>query len=134
MSDIPALLQPLKDRLAAAHEWDVCDGEQTVRSETGEIIYDRSGYDRSEWVGEYRPIAELIAAAPTDQAKLIAAVEAVVGLPHEDYCCTKGCPGFGLATCGKVHKYGDECDGSECSCFMSGPLRALTQALGGDTA
>ncbi|MDQ0100474.1 hypothetical protein J2T10_000093 [Paenarthrobacter nicotinovorans] len=75
------------------------------------------------------PDAAFIANAPTDQARLLAAVQAVAELPHEDYCCTKGCPGFGLATCGNVHKSGDECDGSECSCFMSGPLRAIESAL-----
>ena len=63
---------------------------------------------------------------------LQAALDAIKALPHEDYCCTKGCPGFGLATCGKVFTYGDECDGSECSCFMSGPLRAIRNALGED--
>lgn len=63
--------------------------------------------------------------------RLLAALDGVLALPHEDYCCTKGCPGFGLATCGKVSKYGDWCDGSECSCFMSGPIAAITKALEG---
>ena len=101
-TSIPALLEPIQARLDAA--W--CE------------------------IGEGCPAQSCKRNRET--ARLLAAVKAVTALPHEDYCCTKGCPGFGLATCGKVHKNGDECDGSECSCFMSGPLRAIEAALRGE--
>ena len=142
---IPALLEPIQARLDAATPgpWKADNLENT------------HGHRGIYWVSIDRPdhimtVAEVdanddgveavwkfddavfIAAAPTDTARLLAAVKAVTALPHEDYCCTKGCPGFGLATCGKVHKNGDECDGSECSCFMSGPLRAIEAALRGE--
>lgn len=52
----------------------VDDTEQTVRvGYAGEILFDKSGEDRSYWARECRPNAELIAAAP----KLLAALEAV---------------------------------------------------------
>ena len=76
--------------------------------------------------------ATMVAHAPEDLQKLHAALDAIEALPHEDYCCTKGCPGFGLAMCGKVDAENIHCDGSECSCFMSGPLRAIKEALGDD--
>lgn len=88
MSTITDLLQPIKGRLNAATPgpYLINDEEQTVRVEhpqhgmwCGEIIYDRSGEHSSEWFGTYRRDAELIANIPTDQAKLIAALEAVVG-------------------------------------------------------
>lgn len=102
------------------------------------------GDDDAEWFYGDRPglpsakgaadliqkTADLTARSITeDLAKLHAALDAVEALPHEDYCCTKGCPGYGLATCGKVRGYGDHCDGSECSCFMRGPLDAIQSAL-----
>lgn len=137
-TSIPALLEPIQARLDAATDaapapwqavgtgvrggdhWYVCAEGQSIAS-----IACNDGENEEQ----REPLARFMTAAPTDTARLLAAVKAVTALPHEDYCCTKGCPGFGLATCGKVHKNGDECDGSECSCFMSGPLRAIESAL-----
>jgi len=111
-----ALLQPLKDRLAAATpgpwEWD-----DKVR--------------RSLWrQGESTPVlgcsallhpgksdAALIAHAPTDQAKLIAAIEKVAELHHEDLF--RGHLSNGCKVCG--HDW-------PCATYT-----ALTQALKGET-
>lgn len=81
MSDIPALLQPLKDRLAAA----------TPGPWFAIRYYVGAGSDQTDPHTEvakasFKPDAELIAAAPTDQAKLIAAIEAVVSLAVDDTC------------------------------------------------
>jgi hypothetical protein len=75
--------------------------------------------------------ARFYAAAPTDMAALLGAVRAVLALPHEDYCCTKGCPGYGNASCGQAVVPGYACDGRKCTCFMSGPIAAINAALEG---
>lgn len=70
-----ARLDEIEARLAAAPAgtWYVDDEEQTVRVETyaGEIVYDQSGENRSEWLKEFRSTAEFIAAAPADVAYLL---------------------------------------------------------------
>ena len=109
---IAALLQPMKDRIAAATEL----GEWEVRGKDI-VIYAPNGfgaYRAVAWVdhAEYTPV---IAHAPTDQAKLIAAIEAV-----EELCA----------------------DAAEQPATELMPVRALaglvraalTEALGGDTA
>lgn len=98
-ASIAALLQPMKDRLTAA----------TPGPWFAVRFYVGAGSDQTDPHTEiakasFKPDAEFIAAAPTDQAKLIAAIEAVVSLAVDD------------APAG--HHY----------------LAALTQALGGDTA
>jgi hypothetical protein len=119
---VPALLQPLKDRLAAATPgpWKTVrhDLSLYVESESGELNPINLGYvgNRPERDGDF------IAASPTDQAKLISAIEAVVG-----WCealdvieaCDPSSPGVPNVSAARV----------------ASKLRfALTQALGGDTA
>jgi hypothetical protein len=76
---VPSLLQPMKDRLAAATEgpWKTVrhDLSLYVEAESGELNPINLGYvgNRPERNGDF------IAAAPTDQAKLIAAIEQVAG-------------------------------------------------------
>lgn len=149
MNDLRALLAPIRERTQAVSKkavhnaafGDVLCVEWTTyyfgadlqwhNARTGQVksakdVADAQGFADGDW--------EWLAHGSTDdRSKLLAAVESIIALPHEDYCCTKGCPGFGLATCGKVHKNGDECDGKECSCFLSGPLNAVAAALGSDT-
>lgn len=115
---VPALLQPLKDRLAAATEgpWEPMRvgmlGTRVVR-----IDGEWDGIIPPEFIKPVTPAlrrfddALFIANAPTDQAKLIAAVEAVDGL------CTY------WAKLGDGDKY-----------YAAKIRAALTQALGGDGA
>lgn len=123
MTTIPALLQPLKDQLAAATEL----GEWEVRGKDV-VIYAPNGFGAYRvvaWVdhAEYTPV---IAAAPTDQAKLIAAIEAV-SAPHQE-----SHPEVELRA--TDYKYtGHHCveDGEKWPCPT---VAAITQALGGDRA
>jgi hypothetical protein len=74
-------LEEIKARASAAERgpWNVDAEEMTVRARTygGEILYDRSGERRSDWVDYFAPTAEFIAAARTDVPKLVAALESV---------------------------------------------------------
>ena len=138
-------LAPIRERLAAATPgpWKadtVVRGDCVVWGPNGRFLMNAQAEPHwLEYPGEKRYVAfdvdkrdvQFIANARTDTARLLAALDGVLALPHEDYCCTKGCPGFGLAMCGKVFRPGDACDGSECSCYMSGPIAAITQALEG---
>ena len=84
MSDIPALLQPLKDRLAAATQGPWFQGRESDRYEnTREVYSEREVSATSSDVATaiHKPEdAALIANTPTDQAKLIAAIEAVLAV------------------------------------------------------
>jgi hypothetical protein len=158
--DIPALLQPLKDRLAAAtpgpwHPHDIAEVDQPrnhvhpdrpwwwvwqtsklpyyggvlkvedySEGKEGAIGEVTSGGDRNltqQWAD-----AQFIAHAPTDQAKLIAAIEAVAA-PHQE-------SHRDVEPWATGYKYtGHHCieDGEQWPCDT---IAALTQALGGDGA
>jgi regulator of replication initiation timing len=45
-------------------------------------------------------------------------------LAHEDYCCTKGCPGPGQSCC--PASAGGACDG-RCHCFLEPVLRVIEE-------
>ena len=135
MSDIPSLLQPLKDRLAAATPgpWHA----RTVTSGRFEGVEARVVDLRGAHIllgpadgqaGQARESdATFIASAPTDQAKLIAAIEAVVGLHKpvagHNPACECGIPAGAGASC-------EECQDA----WPCPTVAALTQALGGETA
>lgn len=115
---IPSLLQPLKDRLAAA-----TPGPWAHYGDLGHEVYQPGAPDVNEpdlVAADIPRLADaaLIAHAPTDQAKLIAAIEAVAELHHEDLF--RGHLSNGCKVCG--HDW-------PCATYA-----ALTQALGGDTA
>jgi hypothetical protein len=118
---VPSLLQPLKDRLTAATPgpWDRHDAQ--IRHTQIDGWVDPEGRKAAQEQTE-RDI-RFVMNAPTDQAKLIAAIEAVAALhePGPGYLTTdvacQACSnsiGYVLYPCNTVH--------------------ALTQALGGDTA
>lgn len=46
----------------------------------------------------------------------------IVNLPHEDFCCTLGCAGHGMALCGETNDRGRECTGARCTCSLRMPL------------
>lgn len=126
------VLELIEDTIGGASEgpWLVDDEEHTVRAKyyNGEILYDRSCEDDYDWAESFRRDAVFIATAREDMPKLAAALRAVLALRHEDYCCTLGCPGGGW--CGlPVDQF---CDGTRCSCFMAGPIRAIAVTLGED--
>ena len=78
MSDrIPALLEPIQKRLEPAlfHAPYIVDGGRVLQANNHPSIRPYVLSDKSMPV-----IAEFIAAAPTDQARLLAAVQAVTGL------------------------------------------------------
>jgi hypothetical protein len=112
---IAALLRPLKDRLAAA-----TPGPWAHYGDLGHEVYQPGATDMNEpglVAADIPRLADaaLISNAPTDQAKLIAAVEAVEVMHRQDthygpYYCICG-------------------DKWPCS-----TVAALTQALGGGTA
>lgn len=102
MTDLRALLAPIRERLAAAtpgpwvarttgraggDHWYVCDAEKSVAS-----IHASDGEDEDQ----REPDAEFIANAPTDLTRLLAAIEAVTELhvpvlqsrhgPHREMC------------------------------------------------
>jgi len=122
MSDVIALLQPLKDRLAAATPgpWEARVDDLT---DDVDVVHDQEQVSFVATCGEKRfpralEDAEFIAHAPTDQAKLIAAIEAVLGV------CTEF---------DEVAEASSAIAGTKS--FQSNRIRAaLTQALGGDTA
>lgn len=165
---IPSLLQPLKDRLAAATPgpWYVEESRYSICADTYRIIgVERfRNFTNDLSLGEDKDTAEFIAAAPTDQAKLIAAIEAVAGLhtpvslwmTHEDADISYQSKEDALAErtdlteadlvpfelCSHCRKIEDSpCEG-ECtmqagyreSLWPCPTVAALTQALGGDTA
>ena len=72
-------LDEIKARVEAVTPgpWEVIEDEQTVRTEDGEIMFDRSGDGWTDWNRCGRDDAEFIAHARTDVPKLIAALEAV---------------------------------------------------------
>jgi hypothetical protein len=76
---IPALLQPLKDRLAAATpgpwDWNHSNPRRVLEGRGGVPVLSCAALLYPE-----RLNAEFIASAPTDQAKLIAAIEAAAAL------------------------------------------------------
>ncbi|YCK81372.1 hypothetical protein M1D89_20230 [Arthrobacter sp. D3-18] len=96
MTDLRALLAPIKARLAAATEL----GAWEVRGKDV-VIYDKHGYGAHRivaWV-DHPEYTEPIANAPTDLARLLAAIEAVAGLhareviaTHEGYGEEAWCP------------------------------------------
>jgi hypothetical protein len=88
------VLDGMKARLSAATPWPwlVNDREQTVRVEhseggmwLGEIMFDRSSEDYTDWMETFRPDATFIAAAPTDVARLTAALEAVLAVGEYNF-------------------------------------------------
>ncbi len=144
MSDIPALLRPIKDRLAAGTDaapvpweavgtgvqggdhWYVCAEDQSIAS-----IACRDGENEEQ----REPLARLFASAPTDQAKLIAAIEAV-----ESLATAWQARGEHLLTAASAREFPD---GVAESLSESGAdfvhnaklvRAALSLALGGDTA
>ena len=60
--------------------WEVIEDEGTVRTQDGEIMFDRSVESGSYWNSHGRRNAEFIAHTRTDIPKLLAALEAVEGL------------------------------------------------------
>lgn len=131
-ASVLSLLQPLKDRLAAATDaapipwqavgtgirggdhWYVCAEDQSIAS-----IACNDG-DNEE---HREPLARFFTAAPTDQAKLIAAIEAVVAL-HK--------PGGGYFASDVACHYCSNSIGYVL--YPCSTVAALVQALGGDTA
>jgi len=124
-ASIPALLQPLKDRLAAATpgpwEWIGPNLERCspgygdvleVEVECGSYCY--GGSPRMNISAGNKALLEN---APTDQAKLIAAIEAVLAVSETPDIITR-------------HPKGDKTFYVEAHRIRA----ALTQALGGDTA
>ena len=115
-ASIPSLLQPLKDRLAAATPGPWETREDNLYDEV-DVVHDQEQVSFVASCGDKHgprvlADAEFIAHAPTDQAKLIAAVEAVETLAaywEETPALRKGTAAKDLRA-------------------------ALTQALGGDTA
>jgi len=80
MTDLRALLAPIRERLAAATKL----GEWEVRGKDV-VIYDPNGYGAHRivaWV-DHAEYTEPIANAPTDLTRLLAAIEAVTGLHRE---------------------------------------------------
>jgi len=126
MSDIPALLQPLKDRLEVITplpwiDWDRGIGHE-IRDQHGEPI--NSGHRETFSARD----AAFIAAAPTDQAKLIAAVEAIDSLVDK---FEQSSEGFGLDLQDDDFERGWHGARKETVAMIRA---ALTQALGGDGA
>jgi hypothetical protein len=104
MTTIPSLLQPLKDRLAAATPGPWTDALGKTFKAVGSIAD-----------------ARLIVNAPTDQAKLIAAVEAVEKARRDL---------FEMSTDPKLEPLARAVYRDSSRAIFT----ALTQALGGDTA
>lgn len=73
--------------------------------------------------------SEKMAATLRQRDAYATALANIAALPHEDYCCTKGCPGYGLACCRPLAR-GEHCTGTECTCFLATPLRLIEQAFG----
>lgn len=74
--------------------------------------------------------AEFFAHAPVDMERLLMSVELILALRHEDYCCLGGgCPGYGNALCDQATSPGYVCDGYRCTCFMSDPIRSISNAF-----
>jgi hypothetical protein len=163
MPDIPALLQPMKDRLAAATpgpwEWSGSNLERCspgygdvleVEVECGSYCY--GGSPRMNISAGNKALLEN---APTDQAKLIAAIEGVTkmhrpinqdfitALPciREECECENECPTEELPVClhcwsqlEQIDPYfGEQHHVSEVM-WPCPTNKALTQALGGDRA
>ncbi|MFJ4288022.1 hypothetical protein ACIPY0_20465 [Paenarthrobacter nicotinovorans] len=139
---IAALLQPIKARLEAATPgpWEAIHRPERSPENDPDILAKQrremgGEAGSSVWVEDEaiwgslwpsrngRANATLIAAAPTDQAKLIAAVEAVVAL-HE--------PGGGYFTSDVACQYCSNSIGYVL--YPCSTVAALTQALGGDAA
>jgi len=130
-ANVQALLQPLKDRLAAATEgpWEPMRagmlGTRVVR-----VDGEWEGIIPPEFIKFVTPAmrsydnAVFIAAAPTDQAKLIAAIEGVLELHQSEH---KNLIGPYCTECVSPIDGGAEL-------YPCNTVRALTQALGGDTA
>jgi len=160
-ASIAALLQPLKDKLAAATPgpWFLndCEGEVIVlpeadltmvaRDDAGKVVswglptnyrperrileveLDSWDEGEDEHDDQIRLNAAFIAAAPTDQAKLIAAIEAIDSLTAElsEKVRAEASPGD--------EDYEFELGRSAGMRSAAYKIRAaLTQALGGDTA
>ncbi|AXH44423.1 hypothetical protein PP356_gp43 [Arthrobacter phage MargaretKali] len=130
VTDVPALLQPMKDRLAAATPGPWHQGRESNRWENSREVYSErevSATSTDVATAIHKPEdSALIASAPTDQAKLIAAIEAVAA-PHQESFREVEPWEMG-------YKYtGHHCieDGEQWPCDT---IAALTQALGGDTA
>jgi hypothetical protein len=135
-ASIPSLLQPLKDRLAAATPgpWKaepylsgvVEDGRVRVTSPSNSGIYNTAE--------DVLPNdAALIASAPTDQAKLIAAIEAVESLAAAWQARGEHLRKFAETVPEDVREALDE-QGADTLWHANLVRAALTQALGGDTA
>ena len=81
---IPALLEPIQNRLNAATPGPWHQGRDSNRWENSTEVYSErevSATSRDICTSIARPEdAELIAAAPTDQARLLAAVQAVLAV------------------------------------------------------
>ena len=83
MSDrIPALLEPIQNRLNSATpgpwDWDHSNPRRVLEGRGGEQILACAALLYPEKMNQ-----EFIAAAPTDQARLLAAVQAVMALAEE---------------------------------------------------
>ena len=138
MKSVAELLQPMKDRLAAATPgpWEVVDfhegfrrmdplhGVVNVDPRKPVMLADKQLTVQIE-DGELAD-AEFIASAPTDQAKLIAAIEAVESLAEK--WRYKGEFGWGAWQEGQ----GPDPEGHVLDEVSSELRAALTQALGGD--
>jgi len=127
---ITSLLQPLKDRLAAAtpgpwyaEKMRAHSDDVLAESEDGPIVIaEHAGCD-----------AEFIAAAPTDQAKLIAAVEAAEALAAAWLARGESLKSFAKASPEDVQDSLND-QGDDLLWHANLVRSALTQALGGDTA
>jgi hypothetical protein len=125
---IPSLLQPLKDRLAAATPWpweEYWQGHIHAPAKHPQAVAESicQTFGRED---RKHPNAEFIAAAPTDQAKLIAAVEAVEALAEK--WRYKGEFGWGAWQEGQ----GPDPEGHVLDEVSSELRAALTQALEGN--
>jgi len=91
MTDLRALLAPIRERLAAATKL----GEWEVRGKDV-VIYDPNGYGAHRivaWV-DHAEYTEPIANAPTDLTRLLATVEEVLGISEIKMTRKHGDPAF----------------------------------------